>query len=326
MKNKLLFILALAVLSLSVTSCVFIPKNNDTKSLSDTKDNDEEIVQNTDNDEDTPDENDEEKTDDKQNENTQNNTDPVPKTAKDKYYYVEKNADDSDFEITGQLESSEYVIYTNDGGQHYGICNIHGRSVVDSVYTLLGWCPWHEVVYAEPFPEGTEPVIISDKYKIDLHYGHGGFGDDYHIYDVNRDIMYIASIDMDAIYLQSLEGEIASDTPYILYRGNMSLSDGEYYPYSDAKNTYNIIENLIFGSAEYEYITRRGSTVNLGVCEYVDGFTNDYMMIKRDGKIGFVNLGGNDACEFIYTDAMRAYNSKAWVKAPDGLWKVVKLK
>ena len=131
---------------------------------------------------------------------------------------------------------------------------------------------------------------------------------------------------MDAIYLQSLEGEIASDTPYILYNGTAPLSDGEYYPYSDAKNTYNIIENLIFGSAEYEFINRRGSTVSLGVCERVDEFINDYMLVKRDGKIGFVNLSGKDACEFVYTDAMHAYNSKAWVKSPDGIWTVVRLR
>ena len=325
MKNKLLLILSLTVLSMSVTSCVFSPKYNDTKSPSDIKDNSEEIVQNTDNDEGTPGENNDVKTDDKQNENTENTSDPVSKNQKDTYYYVEETVDGTNFEITGQLESSEYVIYTVDGGQHYGICNIHGRSVVDPIYTILGWCPWHEVVYAEPFPEGTEPVIISDKYKIDLHYGHGGFGDVFHIYDTNRDKMFIGSVDMDAFYLNETD-EISAGTPYILYRGDLPLSEGDFYPGAETEELYYIIDNLVFGSAEYEYITRKGSTVNLGECERVDGFTNDYMMVKRDGKIGFVDLGGNDACEFIYTDAMRAYNSKAWVKAPDGLWKVVKLK
>lgn len=325
MKNRILLILALAVLTLSATSCIFIAKDINTESPLQVEDNKEETIQNTDNGENSTVESTENKTEDNLKENTENINNPVPDTSKDTYYYVEETVNGGDFEITGQLESSEYVIYTNDNGEHYGICDMVCQVIVDPVFTILGWCPWHEVVYAEPFPEGTEPIVISDKYKIDVHYGHGGFGEEFYIYDSNTEKMYIASADMDDFYLQEIE-EIAEDTPYILYSGELPLSEGGYYPGSDKDELYYIIDDLIFGSAEYEYMTRRGSTVNLGECERVDGFTNDYMMIKRDGKIGFVDLGGNDACEFIYTDAMRAYDSKAWVKAPDGLWKVVNLK
>lgn len=257
------------------------------------------------------------------NESPETVENPEVDTTKDTYF-VDGSADDLGFEVVGELESSEYVIFTVDG-EKFGIRDIASNVIVEPSFTILGWCPWHEVVYAEPFPEGTEPIVISDKYKIDVHYGHGSFGKGFYVFDSNTQSMFSASADIEVFYLDKVD-TIPYDTPYRIYNGSTPLEDGEYYPGTDKEETYYALEKLIFTGGECEYVTSRGSVVKLGECEVANGFINDYMMVKRQGKIGFVDLAGNNACEFIYTDAMNAFDSKAWVKTEDGIWKVVNLK
>ncbi len=318
MKKRLLLIFAAAILAISAVSCKDTPDNLP-KSPSDS-----EV---------------ESGATDTDNGNTESGNTEVEKTPEvpevpevpeivepvgDTYSYEENTEANGYFEIVGELEDSEYVIFTNDF-EKYGICDINGQTVVKPEYTTLGWCPWHEVVYAEPFAEGDEPVVISDKYKIDLHYAHGGFGRTTYLFDENASRMFTVGADIEVFYINEVE-TIPVNTPYICYSGDVKVEQGEAYPGGDSEELYHILEATVFGEADYEIITDKGSIVPLGKCANVGFFKNDFLMLSRGGKFGFVNLFGKDACEFKYVNAIPAFDSRAWVKTENEGWKVVNLK
>ena len=226
------------------------------------------------------------------------------------------------YEIVSSVAGSEFYIFSTNGGTNFGVIDINGKVCAEPVYTTLGWCPWHNVLYAEPFPEGTAPVVLSEKYKIDVHYGHGGSGHQILIFDNNTQKLFEAYFDYDMVTVTALK-TLKINTPYINYTGSTPISDDDFTFEVDA--LYDIISELAFGSAEYEFVNGKGSIINLGVCDFLEGFINGYTVICKDGEYGLVNEMGDYAAEPVYEKTITAFDSKAWVKK-DGKWQVLELK
>lgn len=331
MKNKLTaLLLALLVFSGSAVSC----GKNETVNENESNEtvNNTDTVQNTGND--VEKDKSEEKTD------SEKNTENPPSDSKDKADTPDKsddseNTDDKEeyvpvylakapggYELDYAIDGSEYSIFTTADGQSYGIIDINGNVAVKPEYSLLGWCGEHKVIYAEPFKEGDAPVILSENYKIDMHYGHGGWGEDYLLFDNSSGKMFSFYFDIDAVYVSEVT-TLSINTPYINYTGDAEFTEGDF-TMGGEDGIYDTLNELITADAEYEFITEKGSIVNLGECRYTDGFVNGYMAVLKNGFYGFVDGLGKAASEFIYDDVTTAYDGKAWVKK-GGEWKVLVL-
>ncbi len=231
---------------------------------------------------------------------------------------------DGGYEILSDIDGTRFYIFMKQTGElyYYGIIDIDGNIIVEPTYTTLGWCPEHEIIYAEPFSEGDEPVVLDENHKIDLHYGHGGWGEYQYLYDKASEKFFRYYFDFDAVTITEIS-EIEPLVPYIVYSGAEPMKEGDYYAFTDT--LYDILAEL-GGGAQYEFITDKGGTANLGKCSHVSRFTNDYVHVRRDWKYGYVDGLGRESSEIIY-DACggAAYGGKAWVKK-DGVWQVIKLK
>lgn len=244
------------------------------------------------------------------------------------------------FEIVQTFNGSQYSIFSTEteNGLRYGIINMSGEVVVQPTYTILGYCDWHGVIYAEPFAEGDEPIVLDEKYKIDLHYGHGGTGRTYYVFDKPAGKMFTYSFNYDCFETREVTA-IDMLTPYVIYNGaERILSDnfsrlapeGQIYQtlveYSLGYNEYEFPDGRITDGAECEFISDIGSIVNLGKLDYMPyaGFVNDYMVISRGGKLGFVNGIGKESVPTIFEGAGQAYGDRAWVKHK-GTWGIINL-
>ncbi len=256
--------------------------------------------------------------------NSENDENTEPVQSSDNFVYEAPEG----FEIITTLNRSQYSVFSTEteNGIRQGIVDITGKVVAEPEYTTLGYCPWHEVIYAEPFAEGDEPVIIDEKYKIDLHYGHGGSGYSYLIYSQDAGKMFECYFDMDCIEVDELQNFKAL-TPYICYSGETEITAGSYYM-GDGTGIYEMLDEIVYGAsgAECEFISDIGSIVSLGKLDFIPntGFINDYMVICRDGKYGLVNGIGKECTQIIYEAAQTAFDGRAWVKH-EGIWKIAEL-
>lgn len=243
------------------------------------------------------------------------------------------------FEIVETFNGSQYSFFTTEttDGPRYGIINMSGEIVVQPTYTLLGYCDWHDVIYAD-LVEGDEPIVLDEKYKIDLHYGHGGTMPTYYVFDKAAGKMFTYTFNYDCFETREVT-TIAMLTPYVVYNGAERIlpdsyysieTDGQVYQtlveYALGYNEYEFPDGKITDGAECEFISDIGSIVNLGKLDYVPhaGFVNDYMVISRGGKLGFVNGIGKDSTPTVFENASQAYDNRAWVKY-GGVWGIIGL-
>lgn len=342
MKKKLFaLLLALSLLSVSLVSCNKAPEGNTEK--------DENIppITNTDKEE-TPDNNQEipetpeipdiikDGDDEKQEDNTEK--DEKPEQPDIDFLYTAPEGY-KDFEIVSTFNGSQYSFFTVEttDGPRYGIINMSGEIVVQPTYTLLGYCDWHDVIYAD-LVEGDKPVVLDEKYKIDLHYGHGGTMPTYYVFDKVAGKMFTYSFNYDCFETREVTA-IDMLTPYVVYNGTERILPDSYYSietegqiyqtlveYSLGYNEYEFPEGRITDGAECEFVSDIGSIVNLGKLDYMPhaGFVNDYIVISRGGKLGFVNGIGKEVAPTVFENAGQAYDGRAWVKH-EGTWGIISL-
>ncbi len=231
---------------------------------------------------------------------------------------------ESGYEILSDIDGTRFYIFTKQTGERYfyGIMDIDGNIVVEPTYTTLGWCPEHEVVYAEPFAEGDSPVTLDENHRIDLHYGHGGWGTYEFLFDESSEKFFRYYFNFDEIVVEEISG-IDPLVPYVIYDKAEPIKEGSYYAFTDT--LYDILAEL--GSdAVYEFVTDKGSTAEFREYDYFSDFTNDYFYARSNWKYGYIDGLGRESSEIIYEACGgAAYGGKAWVKK-DGVWQVIKLK
>lgn len=318
MKKKLLSIFIVIFILFSSTSCSFvkieIEQGEEKENITDTQKENE----NPGNVENIPEE--------KEKENEE-----IPqKDSEEKGDFLFTASDGT--RILHAVDDSNYYVFTRSFAgtglerEYYGIIDIDGNEIVAPTYELLGWCGWHEVIYAEPFPEGTPDVIIDDDYKISLHYGHGAEGGGMYLYEKKTGKCFFVA-GFGGLEFQELQS-IPEMTPYYVYDAETPIEVGYYEPMLGEIPDYAKIEEALynFGEGEYEFVSDRGDTVSLGVANYVNPFANGYYIVRRGDKWGYIDGLGNEASGFIYDDAAQATSDgRAWVEH-EGLWKVLKLK
>lgn len=253
----------------------------------------------------------------------------------------------TDFEIIDTFDKSKYSIFAvaqKDGREKYGLIDINGNICLDAEYDSMGWCPMCDMIYLHKDWPATisYPIYIDEEFIIEEHFGHGGGRSWGYILDTKTNTMYSLSSSEGGASVYEVN-TLPAYTPYVRYTGASPIAfdydfynhlpntyaDPSYYEYYDEfafANYDSFLYSLPDSEFEWEFRTGSNETINLGVCSaWYSDFTNDYLVISRGGKYGFVDKNGNDASQFIYEAAEEAYDGKAWVKL-DGKWRVIKLR
>lgn len=253
----------------------------------------------------------------------------------------------TDFEIIDTFDKSKYSIFAvaqKDGREKYGLIDINGNICLDAEYDYMGWCPMCEMIYLyKDWPATVSyPIYIDEEYIIEEHFGHGGGRSWGYILDTKTNTMYSLSSSEGGASVYEVN-TLPSYIPYAKYTGAYPIafdyefynhlpntytdpSEYEYYGSFASANYEEFLYSLPTSEYEWEFRTGSNETINLGICSaWYSDFTNDYLVISRGGKYGFVDKNGNAASQFIYEAAEEAYDGKAWVKL-DGKWHVIELR
>lgn len=319
MKKKLLSIFVAILILSSATSCSFVKieveEGEEKEKITDIQKEEEtpNIVENT-------------------PEETEKEKEEIPqKEDEEKTEYLFTASDGT--RILHSIDDSNYYTFTRSFAgtgferEYYGIIDIDGNEIVAPTYDLLGWCSWHEVIYAEPFPEGTPDIIIDDDYKISVHYGHGAEGGGMYLYEkrTGKCFEVFGFGGLEFVQIQSIPELV----PYYVYDDETPINEGYYESMIAEIPAYEELQEVLynFGAGEFEFISDKGDTVSLGIINYVyPNFVNGYYIVRRGDKWGYIDGLGNEASEFIYDGAVQATSDgRAWVEH-EGLWKVLKLK
>ncbi|MBE6704296.1 MAG: WG repeat-containing protein [Ruminococcaceae bacterium] len=253
----------------------------------------------------------------------------------------------TDFEIIDTFDKSQYSVFAvtqANGSNLYGVIDIYGGIHLNAIYDSLGWCDWHEVLWGNKgIPDTINyPIYIDDEYRLDDLCGHGGGRSWGYVLDTKNNTMYSLSSSEGGANVYEVN-TLPAYTPYVRYTGAYPIvfdyefynhlpntyadpSDYEYYDEFAFANYESFLYSLPDSEFEWEFRTGSNETIKLGICSaWYSDFANDYLVISRGGKYGFVDKNGNDASQFIYEAAEEAYDGKAWVKL-DGKWRVIKLR
>lgn len=271
---------------------------------------------------------------------TQDPTDSTPVTTKDKVVFV---PDYNDFEIDIQFEDSAYAIFHlgNEDSAQRGVINIYGNVVYEPDDRGVNWCPIHGLMFASG-DDGS--YVIDNNYIIsEDQCGHGLAFIDNYIYEEKTGTFYYDTTELGGGSISKISpSDIPTFTPYLVYTGDHTLSEGDY-GISGEDSPRDVIERDLamtdidnnYVIAEHRFFDENRNIISLGRCDRYKGcylgdevyprISNGYFRVTdENGMFTFYNTKG-ERCSELYDDAANAYDGKAWVKR-DEKWMIISLR